>query len=226
MRLNFKMPTDRTQVRRIPERGFYDRETIYPILDSSFLCHAGFVHNGHPVVIPTAFGRQGDTLFLHGSAASRMQRDLATGIEVCLTVTVLDGLVLARSGFHSSMNYRSVVVFGTATPITDPEEKARALTVISEQILRGRWAEVRPPSQQELKGTSVLSLALTEASAKVRSGPPKDDEEDYAMNVWAGVVPVTLCYGDPVPDDRMPSHIPVPGYVANLQEKASPKVGL
>src|SRR5947209_661817 len=203
-------PTSRTQVRRLPERGHYDRETIYSILDSAFLCHVGFVHDGHPVVIPTAYGRDGDTLYIHGSAASRMQRDLAKGIDVCLTVTILDGLVLARSGFHSSMNYRSVVVFGIAEAIMDPEQKTHALAVISEQILKGRWNDVRGPNAQELKGTSVLKLPITEASAKIRVGPPKDDEEDYALPIWAGVLPLSAQYGEPIPDPKLDNGQAVP----------------
>jgi nitroimidazol reductase NimA-like FMN-containing flavoprotein (pyridoxamine 5'-phosphate oxidase superfamily) len=167
-------------------------------------------------VIPTAYGRDGDTLYIHGSAASRMQRDLAKGIEVCLTVTILDGLVLARSGFHSSMNYRSVVVFGTAEAITDPEQKTHALAVISEQILKGRWKDVRGPNAQELKGTSVLKLPITEASAKVRVGPPKDDAEDYALPIWAGIVPVQLHYGEPIPDPKLDTAQAVPAYVDRL----------
>jgi nitroimidazol reductase NimA-like FMN-containing flavoprotein (pyridoxamine 5'-phosphate oxidase superfamily) len=209
--------TARTQVRRLPERGHYDRDTIHSILDSSFLCHVGFVHDGHPVVIPTGYGREGDTLYIHGSAASRMQRALAQSVEVCITVTLLDGLVLARSGFHSSMNYRSVVVFGAATPVLDDEQKNHALAIISDQILRGRWADVRPPSAQELKATSVLSIKLDEASAKVRTGHPKDDDEDYELNVWAGIVPVTLQYGEPIADPKLRDGISVPDYVNKLR---------
>lgn len=209
--------TARTQVRRIPDRGHYDRETIHSILDSSFLCHVGFVHDGHPVVIPTAYGRDGDTLYIHGSAASRMQRDISQGIEVCITVTVLDGLVLARSGFNSSMNYRSVVVFGVATPVAGDEEKTRVLAIVSDQILRGRWRDIRPPSPQELKATNVLAIPLHEASAKVRSGGPHDDEDDYALDAWAGVVPVKMQYREPIADERLRDGIAVPGYVKKLR---------
>lgn len=209
------MLTDRTRVRRIPERGHYDRGTIHSILSAAFLCHVGFVHEGAPLVIPTAFGldAEQDTLYIHGSAASRMQRDLAAGIAVCLTVTVLDGLVLARSGFNSSMNYRSVVVLGQATPVTGASEKTRALAIISEQILRGRWKDVRGPNPRELKATSVLRLALTEASAKVRSGPPHDDAEDYALDAWAGVLPVLRGFGEAEPDPKLRAGIAVPAYV-------------
>jgi len=210
-------PTDRTRVKRIPDRGHYDRETIHSILDAGFLCHVGFVHDGHPVVIPTAYGREADTLYIHGSAASRMQRELAQGIELCVTVTHLDGLVLARSAFHSSMNYRSVVIFGNARQITDDARKVHALAIVSEQIFAERWAEVRPPSPQELKGTSVLELSISEASAKIRTGPPKDDDEDYAMDIWAGVVPVVHGWGAPITDALIKGDIPVPEYIRKFR---------
>jgi uncharacterized protein len=208
--------THRTRVRRLPDRGHYDRETIHSILDAGFLCHIGFVHEGHPVVIPTAYGREGDTVYVHGSSASRMQHNLANGVELCLTVTLLDGLVLARSGFSSSMNYRSVVIFGHAKPVIDPDAKTHALAVITNQILRGRWAEVRPPNAQELKATSVLAIPIHEASAKIRTGPPKDDEEDYEMNVWAGVLPIKTSYGPPEPDPKLPQEIAIPDYIRSL----------
>src|SRR5271157_4091571 len=182
-------PTKRTQVARLPKRGDYSEATIYSILDAGFLCHVGFVVDGQPVVIPTSYGRSGGTLYVHGSAGSRMLRTLATGVDVCVTVTLVDGLVLARSAFHHSMNYRSVVLFGTATLVESAEEKTAALRVISEQIVPGRWDDVRHPTEQELKATKVLALPLTEASAKVRTGPPVDEEEDYTLNVWAGVLP-------------------------------------
>jgi len=205
--------TERTKLKRLPERGRFDRETVYSILDAGFLCHVGFIHDGKPVVIPTAFGREGDRIYIHGSAASRMQRGAAKGIDLCVTVTHVDGLVLARSGFHSSINYRSVVIFGTATPITDPEEKTRALAIFSEHLLPGRWAEIRPPSELELKGTSVLAIELNEVSAKVRTGPPKDDEEDYALPVWAGVLPIETHFGTPIADAKLPAGIGVPEYL-------------
>lgn len=208
-------PTDRTRVRRLPERGHYDRDTVYSILDEGFLCHLGFVADGKPVVIPTLYGREGDRLYVHGSAASRMLRTLSKGVDCCITVSLVDALVLARSGFHSSMNYRSVVVFGRATEITNPEDKTHALAVVSEHLLPGRWAEVRGPSPQELKGTSVLQVELSEVSAKIRTGGPKDDEEDYDLPVWAGIVPLATRYADPQPDERLRDGIPVPGYVLN-----------
>jgi uncharacterized protein len=209
-------PTDRTRVRRLPERGHYNRETVYSILDEAFICHIGFVADGKPVVIPTLFGREGDTVYFHGSAASRMLRNLKEGIDCCITVTLVDGLVLARSGFHSSMNYRSVVVFGRAAEITDPEAKTHALAVISDHLLPGRWADVRPPSDQELKGTTVLKLELDEVSAKIRTGGPKDDAEDYDLPVWAGILPLTPIYGTPEPDSDRKKDEPIPDYVKTL----------
>jgi uncharacterized protein len=206
-------PTDRTRVRRLPERGHYNRETVYSILDEAFICHIGFVADGKPVVIPTLFGREGDTVYFHGSAASRMLRNLKEGIDCCITVTLVDGLVLARSGFHSSMNYRSVVVFGRAAEITDPEAKTHALAVISDHLLPGRWADVRPPSDQELKGTTVLKLELDEVSAKIRTGGPKDDAEDYDLPVWAGILPLTPIYGTPEPDSARKKDEPIPDYI-------------
>ena len=213
-------PTKRTQVVRLPKRGDYSEETVYSILDAGFLCHVGFVVNGQPFVIPTGYGRSGDTLYVHGSSASRMLRALATGVEVCVTVTLLDGLVLARSAFHHSMNYRSVVLFGTATLVESPEEKNEALRVISEQIVPGRWNDVRWPTDQELKATKVLALPISEASAKVRTGPPVDDDEDYAMNVWAGVLPLTVEANEPVPDPRISSEVKeVPQYLRDYSKR-------
>lgn len=203
-------PTPRTRVARIPERGAYDRETIYSILDSAFFCHVGFVAEGQPMVIPTLYGRRGDRLYIHGSAASRMLRGLKSGLDCCVTVTLLDGLVLARSAFHHSANYRSVVVLGRATAVDEEAEKLAALETITENVVPGRWREVRPPSAQELKATQVLSLGLEEASAKIRRGPPKDEAEDYALPVWAGVVPTRLSFGEPEPDPALTPGMPVP----------------
>lgn len=199
----------------MPERGKYDAETIHGILDEGFLCHVGFAVEGQPFVIPTLYGRAGGTLYLHGSAASRTLRELARGVEACVTVTLTDGLVLARSGYHSSMNYRSVTAFGTARLIEGDERKVEALRTVSEHLLKGRWDEIRPPSPQELKATSVLEFAIAEAAAKVRTGGPNDDEEDYALPVWAGVLPVRLTAGSPVPDTRLPAETPAPDYLAN-----------
>jgi nitroimidazol reductase NimA-like FMN-containing flavoprotein (pyridoxamine 5'-phosphate oxidase superfamily) len=188
---------------------------VYEILDSAFLCHVGFVVDGQPFVIPTLFGREADSVYLHGSAASRMLNSLAKGIPMCLSVTHVDGLVLARSAFHHSMNYRSVVLFGTAVEVTG-EEKERGLFVISENVLKGRWQEVRPPNEQELKATAVLRMTIESASAKIRTGPPKDDEEDYALPIWGGVVPVQQTFGMPEPDGRLVAGTPGPQSVLNV----------
>jgi len=204
--------TERTKLKRLPKRGYFDRETVYGILDEGFICHVGFAPEGQPFVIPIGYARVEDTFYIHGSQASRMLRTLSGGVDACVTVTIIDGLVLARSAFHHSMNYRSVVIFGRATLVEDREEKYAALLALSEHIVRGRWADVREPTEQELIQTTVLSLPLTEASAKIRTGPPLDDEEDYAMNVWAGVVPLKLVAGEPINDPRLPEGIDVPEY--------------
>ncbi|HLK33742.1 MAG TPA: pyridoxamine 5'-phosphate oxidase family protein [Terriglobales bacterium] len=206
--------TSRTTVHRHPERGTHEREIINRILDEGFICHVGFVSEGQPYVIPTGYGRVGDTIYIHGSAASRMLRNLEQGIEMCLTVTLLDGLVLARCAFSHSMNYRSVVVLGKASLVSDPEEKLAALRAISEQIIPGRWVEVRQPDTQELKATSVLKLPLAEASAKIRTGGPKDKEEDLILSVWAGVLPLSLVPGTPVEHEASVVH-EVPPSVAH-----------
>lgn len=202
----------RTRVVREPQRGVYDRPTADKILDQGFICHVGFVQDGQPFVIPTAYGRSGDNLYVHGSAASRMLRRLDEGVPMCVTVTLLDGLVLARSIFNHSMNYRSVVVLGTATAVTDREEKLAALQAIAEHILRGRWADSRQPTDQELKATLVLRLPIQEFSAKIRTGPPIDDEEDYSFPTWAGVVPLEMVAHAPIRDERCDPALPVPAY--------------
>jgi len=209
--------TDRTKLKRLPKRGHFDRETVYVILDEGFICHVGFAVDGKPVVIPTGYARVDDKLYIHGSQASRMLRTLADGIDACVTVTLLDGLVLARSAFHHSMNYRSVVVFGRATLVDDPQEKMTALVALSEHIIRGRWNDVREPTDVEMKLTTVLGLPLEEASAKIRTGPPLDDEEDYSLPMWAGVLPLKLTAGEPINDPRLPEGIPVPDYVRNYK---------
>jgi len=206
-------PTPRTQVKRLPERGAYDHETIYSILDQAFLCHVGFVADGQPFVIPTGYGRAEDTLYIHGSTASRMLRSLEKSIPVCVTVTLLDGLVLARSAFHHSMNYRSVVILGSATVVAEREEKLRALRAVSEQIIPGRWDYVRQPSEQELKATIVLALPLAEASAKIRTGPPHDEAEDYALEIWAGVLPLHTVVEEPATDPELRVAVPCPAHV-------------
>jgi nitroimidazol reductase NimA-like FMN-containing flavoprotein (pyridoxamine 5'-phosphate oxidase superfamily) len=197
------MKTARTRVKRIPKRGNYERATIDAILDEAIICHVGFAVDGQPYVIPTGYARVDDVVYIHGSAASRMLRTLADGVDVCVTVTLLDGLVLARSAFHHSMNYRSVVMLGRAELVTDAGEKNRALGALTEHFVPGRWKEVRLPTPKELKATSVLKLRIEEASAKIRTGPPVDDEEDYALDVWAGVVPLSLAAGEPVADVRL-----------------------
>jgi nitroimidazol reductase NimA-like FMN-containing flavoprotein (pyridoxamine 5'-phosphate oxidase superfamily) len=208
-------PTPRTRVVREAERGVYDRETAYRILDEGFLCHVGFVVDGQPFVIPTSYGRKDDSLYIHGSAASRMLRQMKESVPVCVTVTLLDGLVLARSIFNHSMNYRSVVVLGKATLVDQPEEKLEALRLLSEHIIPGRWNDVRQPSEKELKATSVLRLAIEEFSAKVRSGPAIDDEEDYSYPTWAGVVPLEIKSGEPIDDARLLTGQVVPEYARN-----------
>lgn len=212
--MNFPL-TERTTLKRLPLRGVYDREIVFAILDEGFICHVGFVADGKPVVIPTGYARVDERLLIHGSAASRMLRTLKTGIDVCVTVTLLDGLVLARSAFNHSMNYRSVVVFGKATAIEAAEEKLAALRALSEHMIPGRWDEVRQPTAKELKATTVLALPLEEVSAKVRTGPPHDDTEDYALDVWAGVLPLKLVAADPVPDPLHPSDVELPSYTRN-----------
>jgi uncharacterized protein len=212
-------PTERTKLKRIPKRGNFERETVYKILDEAFVCHVGFTVDNQPFVIPTSFARSGDRLVIHGSAASRMMRSLSEEIDVCVTVTLIDGLVLARSAFHHSMNYRSVVVFGKAQIITDEQEKYAALKALTEHIVPGRWSSVRPPTKNELKGTTVLLLLLQEASAKIRAGGPVDDEEDYALDVWAGVLPLSLTTNAPVPDERLKDGIAVPPEVLNYRRK-------
>ena len=204
--------TDRTTLKRLPKRGRYERETVYGILDEGFICHVGFAVEGRPVVIPTGYARVGDKLYIHGSQASRMLRTLAAGVDVCVTVTLVDGLVLARSAFHHSINYRSVVMFGRATIVDDREAKLAALFAFSEQVIPGRWNDVREPTEQELRATTVLSLPLVEVSAKVRTGPPIDDDEDYALNVWAGVLPLKIEAGAPINDPRLPETITPPSY--------------
>src|SRR5215510_9659434 len=205
--------TKRTELRRIPDRGSHDRGTIDSILDAGFLAHVGFCLDGQPFVIPTLYGRVGERLYLHGSAASRMLRELETGVAACVTVTLVDGLVLSRSAFDHSMNYRSIVAFGTARKVVDPEQKVKSLRVISEHLIAGRWADVRGPSEKELKATMVLEFSIEEASSKVRSGPPLDDQSDYGLPVWAGVLPLEIKSRPPIPDDKLVEGIPLPDYV-------------
>jgi nitroimidazol reductase NimA-like FMN-containing flavoprotein (pyridoxamine 5'-phosphate oxidase superfamily) len=208
-------PTKRTKVQRLPDRGKYDYQTVFSILDEGFVCHVGFVVDGQPFVIPTNYGRIDKTLYLHGSSASRMLRTIANGIQVCVTVTLVDGLVLARSAFHHSVNYRSVVILGRAVPLETPEEKMRVLEVFTNHVVPGRWKDIRQPTEAELKATSVLALPLEEASAKVRVGPPKDDEPDYTLPIWAGVLPLTVLPGPPISDPQLISGLEPPANVRN-----------
>jgi len=213
-------PTERTRIVREPHRGVYDRAAIYAILDEAFVCHVGFTVDGQPYVIPTMYARVGDAVYFHGSAASRMLRSLSEGLDVCVTVTLLDGLVLARSVFNHSMNYRSVVALGKAMPVDEPAEKLEALRAFTEKILPGRWNDARRPNERELKATSILRLPLEEISAKVRTGPVEDDAEDYALNVWAGVVPLRLTAEASIRDERCDPAIPAPQYT--LQFRSCP----
>ena len=196
-------PTDRTRLRRLPKRGEFDRAAVHAILDAGLVCHVGFVHEGQPYVLPTNYVRWGEQVYIHGAAAGRMIKSLASGTPLCVTVTHLDGLVLARSAFHHSVNYRSVVVLGPGRLVTDPQEKLEALHRFTNHVVRGRWEEVRPPTEPELKGTHVIAVALDEVSAKVRTGFPVDDEEDYSIPVWAGWLPLDTRPGTPVPDPRL-----------------------
>ena len=207
------MKTARTQVKRVPKRGHYDQETVYSVLDAGLICHVGFAIEGQPYIIPTAYGRLDNQLFIHGSPASRMLKSLQQGIQVCVTVTLLDGLVLARSAMHHSMNYRSVVLFGTAELVSEREEKIKALYAFTEHVMQGRWAETREPNENELTATTVLALPIEEASAKIRIGPPVDDAADYALPHWAGVIPLSVKPGEPIVDPKLAEGIGVPDHV-------------
>lgn len=213
--------TPRTQLRRLPQRGTYERAQVNAILDEALWCHMGFALDGQPFVIPTIHTRVEERLYVHGSAASRMLRTAGSGLPVCVTVSLLDGLVLARSAFHHSMNYRSVVILGTAREVVDADEKEAALRAIVEHVAAGRSNDVRGPTELELKATTVLRLPIEEASAKVRNGPPLDDEEDHALPCWAGVLPLRLTPGLPVPDPRLPAGVPVPDYVLAYRRPAA-----
>ena len=209
--------TRRSELRRLPKRGSHESKVIHEILDAAFLAHVGFCVEGQPFVVPTLYGRAGDNLYLHGSAASRMLKQLETGVPACVNVTVVDGLVLARSAFHHSMNYRSVMAFGIAREIIHPAAKVEALRTISEHVIRGRWKDVRGPTDTELKATAVLEFEVEEASAKIRTGGPLDDEEDYALPIWAGVVPVEMKPQPPIADTRLTANLQVPEYARNYR---------
>jgi nitroimidazol reductase NimA-like FMN-containing flavoprotein (pyridoxamine 5'-phosphate oxidase superfamily) len=204
--------SERSTVKRLPARGVYDRAVIHQILDAGLVCHLGFVVDGQPFVIPTTYVRMGETIYVHGSPASRMLKTLEQGIAACVTITLVDGLVLARSAFHHSINYRSVVVFGTGVLVNDPEEKLAVLKALTDHLIPGRWQEIRQPNSQELKRTLVIAIPIDEASAKIRTGPPMDDEEDYQLTAWAGIIPLALAAATPVPDPKLSTTISVPGY--------------
>jgi uncharacterized protein len=206
--------TEKNSIKRLPKRGYYDRQTIYRILDESLICHVGFVDGGQPYVIPTNFARVDDTILLHGAKASRLLKHVEAGNPVCVEATIVDGLVLARSVFHHSMNYRSVVLFGTGRLVTDEQEKLAALEAVTEHLIPGRWKEARLPNHKELNATSVVSIRIDEASAKVRVGPPVDEEEDYGLPVWAGVLPLQEMPLTPIRDELQTNEVPVPEYIA------------
>lgn len=209
-------PSARTRVRRLPKRGHYDAETIHAILDAGLICHVGYVIDGQPYVTPTSYWREGDRVYWHGSSASRMLRNLAGGVPACLTVIHMDGIVMARSGFNHSINYRSVMALGTAR-LAGGEHKLTALRRFMDRLAPGRWDEIRPPTDQEMKATTVLWMTLDEASAKIRTGPPGDDEPDYALPCWAGIVPVRTILGEPEPDPRLRPGTPLPDYLRRLR---------
>jgi nitroimidazol reductase NimA-like FMN-containing flavoprotein (pyridoxamine 5'-phosphate oxidase superfamily) len=208
--------TPRNQVRRHPERGHYDAATIYPIVDEALICHVGFVDGGQPFVIPTLHARQGDSILLHGAKGSRLLRHLEAGGEVCITVTLLDGIVLARSVFSHSVNYRSAVIFGCGVPIDGDDERMRALELFTDRLVAGRWADARPPSAVELKQTGIVAVPIASASAKIRTGPPKDGEEDLDLPVWAGVLPLRLLPGAPIAAPGLPAAIELPDNIRNF----------
>jgi uncharacterized protein len=211
--------TKRTKIKRLPKRGFYDRQTINGILDESIVCNIGFIIDNQPFIIPVSFGRKDNEIFFHGAKGSRMFKMLKTGVEICITVTIMDGIVLARSAFHHSMNYRSVVMFGKTEEIDKQDEKTEALKNILDHIIPGRWDEVRKPNEKELNMTSVFRFKINEASAKIRSGSPVDEKEDYDLNVWAGVLPLKIITDDPIRDPLQKENIDIPLYIKNLNKK-------
>ncbi len=214
--MNKFIPTEKTKVNRLPKRGFYDKDTIYKILDEGIICHVAFTLKDKPFIIPIAYVRTGDSIYIHGAKSNRMMNTITDGNDACITVTLLDGYVLARSIFHHSMNYRSVVVFGKGELVEDREEKITVLRAFSEKIMPGRWDDVRQPNEKELYSTSVLRFHIEEASAKIRTGPVADDKEDYDLNVWAGVLPVKTTFGDPQKDEQLKKDITMPGYLLDF----------
>jgi nitroimidazol reductase NimA-like FMN-containing flavoprotein (pyridoxamine 5'-phosphate oxidase superfamily) len=221
--MNTYAQTPRTRVRRLPKRGTYDKAVVHSILDEGLLCHVGFAVEGQPYVIPTLYARDGERLYLHGSAVSRMLKTLAEGVDVCVTVTLVDAYVLARSAFHHSMNYRSVVVLGRAQLVTDDAERMHALHTLTNHIIPNRWEEVRAPNELEMRQTAVLTLPLTEVSAKIRVGEPKDDEEDYALPVWGGIVPISTQVGQPIGDARVRADAPPPDLSRFVRKAKTPR---
>jgi len=212
-------PTKKTKVKRAPKRGFYDSATINKILDNHFICQIAFVHKGYPVIIPTIYGRNENSLYIHGATVSRMLLELEKGLPISLNVTQTDGIVLARSAFHHSLNYQSVTLFGEAVLVTDDDERYKALEIISNQIIPNRWEEVRLPNDKELKATKILKIPITEASAKIRTGPPVDDKADYELPIWAGVIPINTSIGDPIADSVLDENIPLPMSVKEMLKK-------
>ncbi len=212
-------PKRRDRVQRAPHRGVYEKDSIYKIMDEALYCHVGFVQDGQPYVIPSIHARDGDDLLLHGATSSRLIRHIQEGHDVCVTITILDGLVLARSIYSHSMNYRSAVLFGKGRLIDDPDEAYRALEVISDHVLPGRWNDSREPNPKEMKATAVVSISIESASAKVRTGPPNDEDEDYELPIWAGVLPIKQQYLDPQPDPQLSSEIPLPDYIKEYHRK-------
>jgi len=212
--------TNQNRIKRLPERGHYDRETIYRILDEALICHVGFAEEGQPYVIPINFARVEDSIVLHGAKASRLLKHVEAGHPVCVEATIVDGLVLARSVFHHSVNYRSVVLFGKGCAVEDEQEKLSALRAITEHLVPGRWQEARLPNRKEMNATRVVSIKIDEASAKVRMGPPVDDQEDYDLPVWAGVLPLQEIPLSPIRDEVLPEEISLPEYIAGYSRKA------
>lgn len=219
-------PSERSRIRRIPKRAHYDAPTVHAILDAAFVGHVSFCLDEQPYIVPMLYGRSGNTLYLHASTKSRFYQQLAAGLPVCLAVTHLDGLVLARSAFHHSVNYRSVVVFGRCRPVQEAGEKQRAFEQFTEHILRGRWAECRWPDAKETEVTGILALEIEEASAKVRTGGPIDDEEDYALPHWAGILPMHTVYGSPIADERLEAGMEVPASVSAAIDASAAKIPL
>lgn len=208
--------SDKTKILRAPKRGFYDKKTIHRILDNNFVCQIAFVHNGYPVIIPTIYGRCDSHIYIHGATVSRMLVELEKGLPISVNVTQTDGIVLARSAFHHSLNYQSVTIFANAILVTDEEERIKALKIVSDQIIPNRWEEVRQPNSKELKATKIIKIPISEASAKIRTGPPVDDKPDYDLPIWAGVVPVVSTFGDPISDPKLKEHLEISNSVKSL----------